>query len=32
VERIARDPKPMELGGGTTAIQELTIARHLIGP
>jgi len=31
VERLARDAKLMELGGGTTEIQELTIARHLIG-
>ena len=30
VERLARDAKLMELGGGTTEIQELTIARHLI--
>src|SRR5438034_4933834 len=29
-ERLARDAKLMELGGGTTEIQELTIARHLI--
>jgi alkylation response protein AidB-like acyl-CoA dehydrogenase len=31
VERLARDAKLMELGGGTTEIQELTIARHLVG-
>jgi len=31
VERLARDAKLMELGGGTTEMQELTIARHLIG-
>ena len=31
VERLARDAKLMELGGGTTEIQELTIARQLIG-
>ncbi len=31
VERLARDAKLMELGGGTTEIQEITIARHLIG-
>jgi len=31
VERLARDAKLMELGGGTTEIQELTIARHLLG-
>jgi len=31
VERLARNAKLMELGGGTTEIQELTIARHLIG-
>ena len=31
VERLARDAKLMELGDGTTDIQELTIARHLIG-
>jgi alkylation response protein AidB-like acyl-CoA dehydrogenase len=30
VERLARDAKLMELGGGTTEIQELTIARNLI--
>jgi len=30
VERLARDAKLMELGGGTTEIQELTIARHLV--
>ena len=30
VERLARDAKLMELGGGTTEIQELTIAKHLI--
>ena len=30
VERLARDAKLMELGGGTTEIQELTIARDLI--
>src|SRR5207247_1080597 len=31
VERLARDAKLMELGGGTTEIQELTIARQLVG-
>lgn len=31
VERLARDAKLMELGGGTTEIQELTIAKHLVG-
>ena len=31
VERLARDAKLMELGGGTTEIQEITIARHLVG-
>jgi alkylation response protein AidB-like acyl-CoA dehydrogenase len=30
VERLARDAKLMELGGGTTEIQELTIARDLV--
>jgi alkylation response protein AidB-like acyl-CoA dehydrogenase len=30
VERLARDAKLMELGGSTTEIQELTIARNLI--
>jgi len=30
VERLTRDAMLMELGGGTTEIQELTIARHLI--
>ncbi|GIW42031.1 MAG: acyl-CoA dehydrogenase [Candidatus Binatia bacterium] len=30
VERLARDAKLMELGGGTTEIQELTIARHIL--
>lgn len=30
VERLARDAKLMELGGGTTEIQELTIARSLV--
>jgi alkylation response protein AidB-like acyl-CoA dehydrogenase len=30
VERLARDAKLMELGGGTTEIQELTIARNLV--
>jgi alkylation response protein AidB-like acyl-CoA dehydrogenase len=30
VERLARDAKLMELGGGTTEIQELTIARNLL--
>jgi alkylation response protein AidB-like acyl-CoA dehydrogenase len=30
VERLARDAKLMELGGGTTEIQEITIARHLV--
>jgi hypothetical protein len=30
VERLARDAKLMELGGGTTEIQELTIARSLL--
>jgi alkylation response protein AidB-like acyl-CoA dehydrogenase len=28
---LARDAKLMELGGGTTEIQELTIARQLVG-
>ena len=31
VERLARDAKLLELGGGTTEIQELTIARELVG-
>ncbi len=30
VERLARDAKLMELGGGTTEIQEMTIARSLV--
>ena len=30
VERLARDAKLLELGGGTTEIQILTIARHLL--
>jgi len=31
VERLARDAKLIELGGGTTEIQILTIARELLG-
>jgi len=30
VERLARDAKLLELGGGTTEIQILTIARHIL--
>lgn len=30
VERLARDAKLLELGGGTTEMQILTIARHLL--
>lgn len=30
VERLARDAKLVEIGGGTTEIQILTIARHLL--
>ncbi|MBW2420807.1 MAG: acyl-CoA dehydrogenase family protein [Deltaproteobacteria bacterium] len=30
VERLARDAKLLELGGGTTEIQIITIARHLL--
>lgn len=30
VERLARDAKLLELGGGTTEMQELTIARHIL--
>jgi alkylation response protein AidB-like acyl-CoA dehydrogenase len=30
VERIARDAKLVEIGGGTTEIQMLTIARHIL--
>lgn len=30
VERLARDAKLMERGGGTTEIQEITIARQLV--
>ncbi|MEO8605716.1 MAG: acyl-CoA dehydrogenase family protein, partial [bacterium] len=30
VERLARDAKLIELGGGTTEIQILTIARELL--
>lgn len=30
VERLARDAKLLEIGGGTTEIQILTIARHLL--
>ena len=30
VERLARDAKLIELGGGTTEIQILTIARHIL--
>jgi len=30
VERLTRDAMLMELGGGTTEIQEITIAKHLI--
>ena len=32
VERLARDAKLIELGGGTTEIQILTIARELVHP
>jgi alkylation response protein AidB-like acyl-CoA dehydrogenase len=31
VERLARDAKLVEIGGGTTEVQILTIARHLLG-
>ena len=31
VERIARDAKLMEIGAGTSEIQRLVIARHLLG-
>jgi alkylation response protein AidB-like acyl-CoA dehydrogenase len=31
VERLARDAKLVEIGGGTTEMQILTIARHLLG-
>lgn len=31
VERLARDAKLIELGGGTTEMQILTIARHVLG-
>jgi len=31
VERLARDAKLVEIGGGTTEIQILTIARHILG-
>jgi alkylation response protein AidB-like acyl-CoA dehydrogenase len=30
VERLARDAKLLELGGGTTEMQILTIARHIL--
>jgi alkylation response protein AidB-like acyl-CoA dehydrogenase len=30
VERLARDAKLVEIGGGTTEIQILTIARHIL--
>jgi alkylation response protein AidB-like acyl-CoA dehydrogenase len=30
VERMARDAKLVEIGGGTTEIQILTIARHIL--
>jgi alkylation response protein AidB-like acyl-CoA dehydrogenase len=30
IERLARDAKLLELGGGTTEIQILTIARHIL--
>lgn len=32
VERLARDAKLVEIGGGTTEIQILTIAKHLLAP
>ena len=32
VERLARDAKLVELGGGTTEMQILTIAREVLGP
>ena len=32
VERLARDAKLIELGGGTTEMQILTIARELLRP
>jgi hypothetical protein len=32
VERLARDAKLVEIGGGTTEIQLLTIARHVLAP
>ena len=31
MERLARDAKLIELGGGTTEIQILTIARAILG-
>jgi alkylation response protein AidB-like acyl-CoA dehydrogenase len=31
VERLFRDSKLIELGGGTTEIQELTAGRWLVG-
>jgi alkylation response protein AidB-like acyl-CoA dehydrogenase len=31
VERLARDAKLVEIGGGTTEMQILTIARHVLG-
>lgn len=30
IERLARDARVMALGGGTTEVRELTIARHLL--